>query len=207
MCLCERFIYSQDRSTYYYYYYSTIYPRKTYQYHLTITYTHLITITLKHTHNTTLFRYCRTYMSTQNFIRPRRFDLLYWIKYIGPHVSCSRSMIGMYKPLTDTWMWKLWLLPRNSFSGNIFFLIFGICSLQCGVWLKNCFHEYALASIGCAVHIRLKRKWSNFFSLWREKRFFFSLYSHASETLDTKRKQTKRKIAIPVKVWRSSSSI
>jgi hypothetical protein len=76
--VCERFIYSQDRSTYYYYY-STIYSQKTYPYHLTITYIHLITITLTRTHNTTLYRYCRPYfdMSSQNFTRPRRFDLLY----------------------------------------------------------------------------------------------------------------------------------
>jgi hypothetical protein len=43
---------------------------------------------------------------------------------IGPHISCSRigrSILGMYKSLTDTWMWKLGLWPRNSSSGNMCF--------------------------------------------------------------------------------------
>ncbi len=42
--------------------------------------------------------------------------------------SCSkkksrigRSIVGIYKSLTDTWMWKLGLWPRNSFSGNMCF--------------------------------------------------------------------------------------
>ncbi len=38
--------------------------------------------------------------------------------------SCSRigrSITGRNKSLTDTWMWKLGLCPRNSFSGNICF--------------------------------------------------------------------------------------
>jgi hypothetical protein len=61
-CVCERFIYSQDRST-----------------------------------------YCR----------------------IG------RPMVGIYKSLKDTWMRKLGLRPRISFSRNIFYQIFVIVSLQC----------------------------------------------------------------------------
>jgi hypothetical protein len=43
---------------------------------------------------------------------------------IGPHISCSRigrSIVGIYKSLRDTWMWKLGLWLRNSFSGNTFF--------------------------------------------------------------------------------------
>ncbi len=49
---------------------------------------------------------------------------IYCISMIGPYNSCSRigiSIIGIYKSLTDTWMWKLGLWPRNSFSGNICF--------------------------------------------------------------------------------------
>ncbi len=30
---------------------------------------------------------------------------------------CGR-ILGIYKSLTDTWMWKLGMRPRNSFSGN-----------------------------------------------------------------------------------------
>jgi hypothetical protein len=46
------------------------------------------------------------------------------IPRIGPHISCSRigrSIVGIYKPLTDTCIWTLGLWPRNSFSGNICF--------------------------------------------------------------------------------------
>jgi hypothetical protein len=51
-----------------------------------------------------------------------------WINYgnityiprIGPHFSCSRigrSIVGTYKSLTDTWIWKLGLWQRNPFLG------------------------------------------------------------------------------------------
>jgi hypothetical protein len=58
-----------------------------------------------------------------------------YIPRICPHISCSiigRSIVGIYKWLTDTCMWKSGLWPRNSFSGNNLFQIFGIGSLQCG---------------------------------------------------------------------------
>ncbi len=57
-----------------------------------------------------------------------------WAIYIFPgliHIfSCSRigrPMVGLYKSLTDTWMWKLGLRPRNSFSGNICFKFSVLC--------------------------------------------------------------------------------
>jgi hypothetical protein len=49
------------------------------------------------------------------------------IPRIGPHIFCSRIgrlIVGICKSLTDTWMWKLGLWPRNSFSGNICFEFF-----------------------------------------------------------------------------------
>ncbi len=52
------------------------------------------------------------------------------IPRIGPHILCSRigrSIVGISELLTDTWMRKLGLRPRNSFYGKIF----GIGSLQC----------------------------------------------------------------------------
>ncbi len=75
------------------------------------------------------------------------------IPRIGPHISCGRigrSILGVYKSLTDTLMWKLGLWPRNSFSGNIFVPIFGIGSLQCvGVELPMPFIVFYLLLASC----------------------------------------------------------
>ncbi len=52
------------------------------------------------------------------------------IPSIGPHFSCSRigrPIMGIYKSLTDTWMWKLGLRPHNSFSGKICFECSALC--------------------------------------------------------------------------------
>ncbi len=64
-----------------------------------------------------------------------------WAIYVVPgsvynlHISSSsigRPIVGIYKSLTDAWMWKLGLRPRYSFSGNICFEIsvFCLCSAQ-----------------------------------------------------------------------------
>ena len=58
-----------------------------------------------------------------------------YIPRIGPHISSSRkgsSIVGIYNSLTDTWMWKLGLRPRYSFSRNICFkfLAFCLCSVE-----------------------------------------------------------------------------
>ncbi len=39
----------------------------------------------------------------------------------------GRSIVGIYNSLTDTWMWKLGLRPRYSFSGNICFKFSAFC--------------------------------------------------------------------------------
>ncbi len=43
-----------------------------------------------------------------------------YIPMIGPHISCSRidrPIVGIYKSLTDTWMWKLGTKPHSFISG------------------------------------------------------------------------------------------
>ncbi len=57
-----------------------------------------------------------------------------WAIYICPewvHIfSCSRvgiPILGIYKSLSETWMWKLGLWLRNSFSGNICFKFSVLC--------------------------------------------------------------------------------
>ncbi len=60
-----------------------------------------------------------------------------YIPRIGPHISYSRidrSLVGIYKSLTDTSMWKLGLWPRHSFSGNICFefSVLALCSVSYG---------------------------------------------------------------------------
>ncbi len=53
-----------------------------------------------------------------------------YIPRIGPHISSRRKgrpIVGIYNSLTDTWMWKLELRPRYSFSGNICFKFSALC--------------------------------------------------------------------------------
>ncbi len=48
--------------------------------------------------------------------------------HIFSHSGIGRpKMVGTFKSLTDTWMWKLGLRPRNSFSGNICFEFSVLC--------------------------------------------------------------------------------
>ncbi len=49
-----------------------------------------------------------------NYIFPRWVCLFCWRKY----VDC-RLILGIYKSLKDTWMWKLGLMPRYSQKRNI----------------------------------------------------------------------------------------
>ncbi len=48
-----------------------------------------------------------------------------------PAAEKGRSIVGIYKSLTYTWMWKLGLGHANSFCWEYLFRIFGMVSLQC----------------------------------------------------------------------------
>ncbi len=74
-----------------------------------------------------------------------------YIPRIGPHISSSRKgrpIVGIYNSLKDTWMWKLGLRPRYSFSGNICikFLAFCLCSaaLSCARRWLLCHGSHSL---------------------------------------------------------------
>ncbi len=59
------------------------------------------------------------------------------------NISCSRigrSIVGIYKSLTDTWMWKLGLWPRNSQKRIICFefSVLVLCSALMDHWASTC---------------------------------------------------------------------
>ncbi len=63
--------------------------------------------------------------------------------------SCSRIgrlIVGIYDSLTDTWMWKLGLRPRNSFSANISFE-FSVLCLSLSTDLDPSSHSLDLARL------------------------------------------------------------
>ncbi len=83
-----------------------------------------------------------------------------YILRIGLHISSSRKgrpIIRIYNSLTDTWMWKLGLRPRYSFSGNICFKFSAVCpcsagfepmtSCIAGTTLAKCYLDSLLISI------------------------------------------------------------
>ncbi len=94
---------------------------------------------------TTLQRQFRLYFPFLGIARPQPqfprscvFERFIYSR-ISPHISSSRTgrpIVGIYNSLTDTWMWKLGLKPRYSFSGVICFQFFGIalCSVE---WSKG----------------------------------------------------------------------
>ncbi len=53
----------------------------------------------------------------------------------------GRPILEIYNSLTDTWMWKLGLRPRYSFSGNICFKFSAFCLCSAGTTLREAFYE------------------------------------------------------------------
>jgi hypothetical protein len=92
-----------------------------------------------------------------------------WAIYIFPGsvqiFSCSRigrPIMGIYKSVTDIWMWKLGMRPRSFFSGNICFEFTVLCLCSVSFFLTSvkshcadCFHDISvILSVGvpfCSV--------------------------------------------------------
>ncbi len=74
-------------------------------------------------------------LSTNFHTRVSVSDL--YIPRISPHTFLQQNrqiIVGIYNSLTETWMWKLGLRPRKSFSGNICFKFSVLC--LCIAWAR-----------------------------------------------------------------------
>ncbi len=91
---------------------------------------------------------CSMYSQERNCAAPVLIStsMFLWAIYLflgSVHIfSCSRigsPIVGIYKSLTDTWMWKLGLRPHNSFSGNICFAfsLLRLCSVISLEWIRS----------------------------------------------------------------------
>jgi hypothetical protein len=85
------------------------------------------------------FHLCTPRIAWSRDLVPMSTFMCMWAIYIFPgsvHIfSCSRigrPIVGIFKSLTDTWMWKLGLRPCNSFSGNTYieFSVLCLCSVR-----------------------------------------------------------------------------
>ncbi len=108
----------------------------------------------------------------------------------SPHIFPSRigrPIMGIYKSLTDTWMWKLELRPRNSFSVNscLEFSVLCLCSVMvipiicspvlCPEWVGQGISPYGTG--WTAVQTAAWTKFSNHF-VFRYTIFYrFTCYS------------------------------
>jgi len=77
-----------------------------------------------------------------------------WAIYIFPgsvyNISSSRTgrpIVGIYNSLTDTWMWKLGLRLRYSFSGNICFQFSAFCLCSVCFLLNANYHVFFYKSV------------------------------------------------------------
>ncbi len=97
---------------------------------------------------------CERFVYSQDLYIPR----------IGPNISSSRKgrpIVGIYNSLTDTWMWKLGLRPRYSFSRNICFKFsaFCLCSVCLSLQMKGRW-EF---NINVRFPVMYSQKWNRYF--------------------------------------------
>ncbi len=98
-----------------------------------------------------------------------------YISRIDPHISCSRigrSIMGIYKSLTDTWMWKLGRWPPNSFCGNICweFSVLVLCNVTQPHWLHSFIFFFFFLCGRWKLRLSLQiggRWWCSYF--WRQQ--------------------------------------
>jgi hypothetical protein len=65
---------------------------------------------------------------------------------------------NIYKSLKDTWMWKLRLWPRNSFSGNICFKFSVLCFCSGGQKVK--------CELTVEPALQMKGRWESNINVW-----------------------------------------
>jgi hypothetical protein len=70
----------------------------------------------------------------------------------GGRMKICGPILGISKSLTDTWIWKVGLRPRNSFSGNTYRGFFLQCNWLCAVRWKQLFYILAAHSIQSWYH-------------------------------------------------------
>ncbi len=135
------------------------------------------------------------------------------IPRIGPHISSSRKgrpIVGIYNSLTDTWMWKLGLRPRYSFSGNICFKFsaFCLCSVPCNQQRNLSWRSKTIIFIviflgggwGGGSRIVSNNEKICAIILWETK-----LFQELSEELESVRLESVRLEAVRLEsVWRES---
>jgi hypothetical protein len=73
-------------------------------------------------------------------------------------LCCCRKIcgpnLGIYKSLTDTWIWELGLRPRNSYSGNTYM----------GFLLQCMLNKVGVPKLACGRNPRHQRSWSLYFT-------------------------------------------
>jgi hypothetical protein len=81
-------------------------------------------------------RNCKASVPISAFICLRAIDILSETVHIFSCSRICRPILRIHKSLTDTWMWKSGLKPRNTFLG-IFVSNFRYCVFAVYIYLRN----------------------------------------------------------------------